>query len=66
MKLYALSHNGGIKIKSRDVLCKNCGQPLKESRVVVACTDQLLGSRIIIECSKCGYLNRFRVKGNSE
>ena len=49
------------RIIAKDILCKRCGQPLKDSRVILACMDQTLGSRIIIECSKCGYLNRFRL-----
>jgi len=43
----------------KEIVCKKCGQPLSGSKIIVAYTDEVLGPRMVVECSKCGYLNRF-------
>ena len=50
------------QIIAKDIVCKNCGQPLNGSKVTIACTDEVLGPRIVIKCSKCGYEQRFRLE----
>jgi len=39
-------------ITAKDIVCKRCGQLLNGSRVILACTDEVLGPRILVECPK--------------
>ena len=45
-----------------DVKCKRCSTPLKDGKIVQFLQDDVLGTRIVIECSKCGRLHRFQIK----
>ena len=47
------------QVTTKEIVCKNCGQPLSGSKIIAAYTDEVLGPRIVVECSKCGYLQRF-------
>ena len=55
-----------MKVIAKDIVCKSCGQPLSGSKVIIACTDEVLGPRIVIKCSKCGYEQRFRLERAEE
>jgi len=45
-----------------EVKCKGCGNPLREGKIITFIQDRILGTRIVIECSKCGRLHRFQIK----
>ena len=48
--------------KATDITCSACGKPLRNGRVVLALKGDRLGSRVVVECSSCGWANRLTIK----
>jgi RNase P subunit RPR2 len=46
---------------TENVACKRCGAPLKDGRIILFLRGNMLGTRIVIECNKCGRLHRFEI-----
>ena len=54
------------RYKVSEVKCKTCGKPLREGKIITFVQGKILGTRIVIECSKCGRLHRFQIKETHE
>ena len=52
--------------KATDITCSACGKPLRNGRVVLALKGDRLGSRVVVECSSCGWANRLTIKEKGE
>jgi len=54
------------RYKVSEVKCKTCGKLLREGKIITFVQGEVLGTRIVIECSKCGRLHRFQIKETHE